>query len=152
METFLIRECTHEDIDEVLRLDGQWGQEDIAYEFVVVSREELVAQLERFQPYFLVAECDGSLAGYINGSVRPGQEGPAVIPGRGPYLEIENLYVKPGFRNRQIGGKLMERLLEVAGKHGIQSFSLASDSRDMDKVLRFYRRYGFQPWYVRMFR
>lgn len=152
METFLIRQCTHGDVEEVLRLDGEWEQEQIAYEFTFVSREELMAQLERFPQYFLVAECDGSLAGYINGSVRLGQEGHPVIPEQEPYLEIENLYVKQDYRNRQIGGRLMERLLEVAGQHGIQRFALGSDSREMDRVLDFYRRFGFQLWYVRMFR
>ena len=152
MENVLIRECTHEDVDEVLQLDRQWEEENIAREFVFVSREEFIADLERFQTFFLVAESNGSLVGYINGSVRLSREGVAVIPEQEPYLEIENIYVKPDFRNRHIGGKLMERLLEVAEQNGIQRFLVATDSKDMDKVLNFYRRHGFQLWYVRMFK
>ena len=152
MENVLIRECTHKDIDEVLQLDRQWEQENIARKFVLVSREELVADLERFQTYFLVVERNGSLVGYINGSVCCCQGGAAVIPEEEQYLEIENIYVKPDFRNRQIGGKLIESLLEVAEQNGIQRFLVTTDSKDMDKVLNFYRRYGFQLRYVRMFK
>ncbi|MCB0213831.1 MAG: GNAT family N-acetyltransferase [Anaerolineae bacterium] len=56
--------------------------------------------------------------GYINGSVCLSQ-GLAVIPEQERYLEIENIYVKPAFRNKQIGSKLMDRLLEVAAQNGI---------------------------------
>lgn len=100
----------------------------------------------------MVAESNRSLVGYINGSVGLSQEGVAVIAAQELYLEIENIYVKPDFRNMQIGGKLMARLLEVAEQNGIQRFLVATDSKDMDKALNFYRRHGFQPWYVRMFK
>ena len=63
MEHVLIRECIHKDIDEILQLDRQWEQENIAHEFTFVRREELIADLERFQTYFLVSESNGSLVG-----------------------------------------------------------------------------------------
>ena len=149
MENVLIRECTVQDIEDILQLDRQWDQENIAFEFIDVSREEFIADLERFQPYFLVATSDEEIVGYINGSVRLSQ-GVAVIPEQEQYLEIENIYVKPAFRNRQIGSKLMDRLLEVAAQNGIEKFVVATVSKDMDKVLNFYRRYGFKPWYVQL--
>ena len=149
MENVLIRECTLQDIEDILQLDRQWDQENIAFEFIDVSREEFIADLERFQPYFLVAASDEGIVGYINGSVRLSQ-GVAVIPEQEQYLEIENIYVKPAFRNRQIGSKLMDRLLEVAAQNGIEKFVVATVSKDMDKVLNFYRRYGFKPWYVQL--
>ena len=149
MENVLIRECTLQDIEDILQLDRQWDQENIAFEFIDVSREEFIADLERFQPYFLVATSDEEIVGYINGSVRLSQ-GVAVIPEQEQYLEIENIYVKPAYRNRQIGSKLMDRLLEVAAQNGIEKFVVATVSKDMDKVLNFYRRYGFKPWYVQL--
>ena len=151
MKTVLIRECTHHDIDEILQLDIQWDQENIAHEFDLVSREEFIANLERFQTYFLVAENDGRIIGYVNGTVRLGQ-GVAVIPEQERYLEIENIYVKPEFRNRHIGGRLIERLLEIAEQNGIMRFLVATVSKDMDRVLNFYRSHGFKPWYVQMFK
>jgi len=91
MKTVLIRECTHHDIDEILQLDIQWDQENIAHEFDLVSREEFIANLERFQTYFLVAENDGRIIGYVNGTVRLGQ-GVAVIPEQERYLEYVQMF------------------------------------------------------------
>jgi ribosomal protein S18 acetylase RimI-like enzyme len=151
METVLIRACTHKDIDAVLQLDSQWEQENIAYDFIPISREEFIIHLERFPSYFLVAASDGCLVGYVNGSVHQGK-GVAVIPEQEPYLEIDNVYVQPRFRNRHIGGMLLDRLLAVAEQHGIQRFVVCSVSKEMDKILHFYRRHGFTPWYVQLFK
>jgi ribosomal protein S18 acetylase RimI-like enzyme len=60
--------------------------------------------------------------------------------------------VQPGFRNQNIGGKLIERLLEIAGQAGIQRFLVATVTKDMDKILNFYRSHGFKPWYVQLFK
>ena len=151
MEKVLIRECSQQDIEEILQLDRQWEQEDIAHDFIFISREEFIASLERFPTYFLVAENDGHIVGYINGSVQLGK-GMAVIPEQESYLEIDNVYVKPEFRNSGIGGKLIEGLLEVATQNGIQRFLVSSVSKEMDKILNFYQRHGFKPWYIQMFK
>jgi hypothetical protein len=31
-------------------------------------------------------------------------------------------------------------------------FVVATVTKDMDKILNFYRRHGFKPWYVQMFK
>ena len=98
-----------------------------------------------------MAESAGRIVGYINGSVRLNQE-LAIIPAQETYLEIENIYVQPEFRNQNIGGKLIERLLEIAGQEGIERFLVATVTKDMDKILNFYRRHGFKPWYVQLFK
>jgi ribosomal protein S18 acetylase RimI-like enzyme len=151
MENVLIRECTYTDIDAVLQLDVQWEQEHIAHDFIPISREEFIARLKSFQTYFLVAENDGDVVGYVNGSVHLARKIP-VLPEQESYLEIDNVYVKPNFRHRRIGGQLLERLLEVAQRNGIQRFLVSSDSKNMEKVLNFYRRYGFTTWYAHMFK
>jgi ribosomal protein S18 acetylase RimI-like enzyme len=76
----------------------------------------------------------------------------AVIPEGELYVEIDNVYVQPGVRPRHIGGMLLDRLCAVAAHHGIQRFVVSSVSKEMDKMLHFYRRHGFTPWYVQMFK
>jgi ribosomal protein S18 acetylase RimI-like enzyme len=151
MEPVLIRACTHQDIDAILQLDSRWEQEQIAHDFTPVSRHEYIKNLERFPAYFLVAESGGGLVGYIQGAVRL-RKWVAVLPEQEPYVEIEQVYVHPDFRHRHIGGQLMERLFAVAAHHGIQRFVVSSTSKEMDKILHFYRRHGFTPWYVQLFK
>ena len=139
MDQVRIRPCTPHDIDAVLRLERQWKQEDIAYgDFNAMSREMFSAVLERFPAYFLVADHDGRLVGYIHGTVQ--RSAPVeVIPAQEPYVEIENIYVQPDFRSREIGGALLERLFEVARQEGIQRFIVGTRSEETDQILRFYR-------------
>ncbi len=119
MEQVYIRPCTPPDIDGVIALERQWEQEEIAYgDFNPMRRESYVAILERFPTYFLVAVSDGQLVGYIHASTDH-DERVEVIPEPEPYVAIEDIYVQPDVRNRDIGGALLERLFEVAREAGI---------------------------------
>lgn len=151
MSQVRVRECKREDLDSILRLDQLWDEEGAAYVFTYVSRAELSAEFERFHQYFLVAEHDGQLIGYINGSVRLNEK-VEVLPQRETYLEIENIYVRPEYRDRHVGGDLIEQLLAIAEQNGIKRFVVSTVTKDMDRILRFYERYGFKPWYVELFK
>jgi ribosomal protein S18 acetylase RimI-like enzyme len=152
MEQVRIRQCTQDDIDAVIGLERQWEQEEIAYgDFNPLSREDYLAVLGRFPTYFLVAESDGHLVGYIHGCVQ--RDKPVeVIPAHEPYVEIEDIYVQPGFRDRDIGGALLERVFEVARQEGIERFIVGTRSKETDRILKFYRSHGFTPWSIQFFR
>jgi len=55
-------------------------------------------------------------------------------------------------RSSGIGGMLLDGLLEAARRNGVERSLVYSATRDLEKVLRFYRRHGFKNWYVRMYR
>ena len=103
MATIDIRACTHNDIDAVLTLDSEWEREAIAHIFVPISRDEFIASLTQFPSYFLVAEYNGRIIGYINGTVHLGTE-ETIIPAQEPYVTIENIYVNIEFRYKHVGG------------------------------------------------
>ena len=151
MKNVLIRECSRQDIESIFRLDQLWDEENIAYIFTYGNQEDFRADFERFQKYFLVAESDGQIVGYINGSVLV-NENVDILPKQETYLEIENIYVIPNFRNRHVGGDLLERLLEIAEQNGIRRFFVSTVTKDTDQILKFYQRYGFKAWYVELFK
>jgi GNAT superfamily N-acetyltransferase len=147
-----IRPCTSADIDSVMALERQWEQEDIAYgDFNPMGRDAYVSILERFPAYFLVAEHDRQLVGYIHASTEHEQR-VEVISGLEPYATIEDVYVLPDFRNQDIGGKLLERVFAVARAAGIRRFVVGTKSKETDKILRFYRSHGFTPWSIQFFK
>jgi len=150
MEKFLIRQCTLDDIDAIFQLDSEWEHEGVSYEFIPISREDFIAQFERFEKYHLVVEAEGIIVGYVNGSVRQGKKS-TIISNDDLYLEIENIYIKSEFRNREFGGSLLEQLLETARQDGIQRFFVSTVTRDMHKILNFYQSHGFKPSYVELF-
>jgi GNAT superfamily N-acetyltransferase len=152
MEQVHIRACTPADIDGVIALERQWEQEEIAYgNFNPMSLEDYLAILERFPAYFLVAECDGQLVGYIHASVQ--RDNPVeIISAEQPYVAIEDIYVLPDFRNRDIGGALLERVFAVAHQDGIERFTVGTLSKETDRILKFYRSHGFTPWRIQFFK
>jgi ribosomal protein S18 acetylase RimI-like enzyme len=152
MEQVRIRACRPTDIAGVMALERQWEQEDIAYgNFNLMSREDYVAILEHFPAYFLVAEHDGQLVGYIHASVQ--RDKPLeVLPSQEPYVEIEDIYVQPDFRGQDIGGALLERVFAIAQQEDIERFVVGTMSKDTDRILRFYRDHGFTPWRMQFFR
>jgi ribosomal protein S18 acetylase RimI-like enzyme len=151
MKNVLIRECNRQDLEGIFQLDKLWDEEGVAYIFDYGSREDFIADFERFQKYFLVAESEGQIIGYINGSVLVNDR-VEVLPKQETYLEIENIYVRAEFRDRHVGGDLLEQLLGIAEQNGIKRFHVSTVTKDMDRILRFYRRYGFRPWSVELFK
>jgi ribosomal protein S18 acetylase RimI-like enzyme len=152
MEQVRIRPCTPNDIDAVIGLERQWEQEEIAYgDFNPLSRGTYVGILERFPAYFLVAEHGGQLVGYIHASVQ--RDNPVeIIPAHEPYVAIEDIYVQPDYRDRGIGGTLLERLFAVAQQEGIERFIVGTLSKETDSILKFYRSHGFTPWHIQFFK
>jgi GNAT superfamily N-acetyltransferase len=75
-----------------------------------------------------------------------------VIPTQEPYIEIEDIYVQPDFRNQDIRGLLLERLFDIARQAGMQRFVVGTRSKGTEKMLQLYRSRGFTPWSIEFFR
>jgi GNAT superfamily N-acetyltransferase len=101
--------------------------------------------------FFLVAEHERQLVGYIHASVQ--RDNPVeVIPADQPYVAIEDLYVHRDFRDRDIGGALLESIFAIARQAGIERFIVGTLSKETDSILRFYRRHGFTAWHIQFFK
>ena len=121
-------------------------EEDIIHGFVPETAEEIEKSIDS---YFLAAEINGEIIGFICGKICA-SDGLAVIP-KGSYLEIENLYVAPQFRKQGVGGRLVDELLTKARRNNISYVLLYSATKDLHGILGFYERHNFQSWYVQMF-
>ena len=148
MTDILIRECTSADIRKVMELDKGWAAEDSTYGYVAESADGLA---NRLGPYFLVAEVQGSVVGFAYGSVHV-SEGMAVLPAGQTYFEVDAIYVANEHRDSGIGGMLLDGLLEATQQNSIERSLVYSATKDLDRILRFYRKHGFKNWYVRMYR
>lgn len=85
---------------------------------------------------YLVAEQDGSIAGYI-GMLCVLDEG-----------EITNVAVAEGFRRQGIGERLLSSLLQAGRKEGVDSFTLEVRESN-SSARRLYRKFGFQEEGIR---
>ena len=148
MSETIIRRALADDLRAVEQLQRQWETEELTRGFKAADAELLRSHLGA---YFLVADQAGRIVGFVCGSAHV-SEGNAVFSAGERYLEVDDLYVSPEMREQGIGGRLLDELLAQAGREGIQRFLAYSSSRDTGAILRFYRKHGFETWYVRMFR
>jgi len=142
-----IRACTKDDLVEVAGLFQAWQDEESVWGL----RAEPVERLRgRMGEFFLVARVDAKPAGFAIGKVDT--ERFCIFPEGSPYLEIEDVYVAPDFRNRGIGTALVESLLGAATAKGISRFHVYSASKHWKQSAKFYERFGFRVWAFQMFR
>lgn len=147
MNNFRIRKCTSNDVEAVRNMQIEWAEANITYGFVPSTNDDLLSKLG---DYFLVAEMDETVIGFVYGSVQTSED-LAVIPAGDQYFEIDDIYVKPGLRHLGFGGMLLDSLLNEVKANGIHRFLLYSASKDIDGIINFYRKHGFNSWYVQMF-
>ena len=144
----LIRQATESDVQSTSLLQRQWVEEGNVHGLTPESHEQIKAALG---PYFLIAEVNDEIVGFIPGSTNC-SEGTAVIPEGESYLEIDNLYILPEYRRHSIGSGLIIHLLAEAKRQGVAYALIYSAAKDIHNILRFYEKHDFQSWYVQMFR
>jgi ribosomal protein S18 acetylase RimI-like enzyme len=106
--------------------------------------------------YFLVAEEEGRIVGFVMGEIRPCTNNDAVDgafegqPER--YLEIQDLYIGPSHRGQGIGTQLMRRIVGAAEAKGLGCSLVYSANMDYVRIAKFYEKCGFRMWHVYMTR
>ncbi|WP_240041178.1 GNAT family N-acetyltransferase [Paenibacillus ginsengarvi] len=143
-----IRQALPSDVVAVSELSGLWEAEQITYG-LAASDEGMLA--DRLGDYFYVSELDGILIGYIFGVVHV-SEGLAVIDQGERYLEIEEVYVHPDHRGGRIGHRLVDELLRSSEHNGVTRSVVYSATKQWQKMVGFYEKFGFQMWFIQMYR
>jgi GNAT superfamily N-acetyltransferase len=96
----------------------------------------------------LVAEsADGSIVGFLGASWQTAVR----IPGR--YGLIQELWVRPDWRSRDVGAGLLAALSELAQERGIARIEVGLPSErfaELGATEAFYARNGFEPIGMRM--
>jgi GNAT superfamily N-acetyltransferase len=135
-----LRPATPADVPLVLTFIRELAEyEKLAHE-VVATEEAIHASLFGPRPHaeVLIAEADGQPAGfalflhnYSTFLARPG-------------IFLEDLYVRPAFRRRGIGGQLLTRLAQIAVERGCGRFEWNVLDWN-ESAIAFYKSLGARP-------
>lgn len=68
------------------------------------------------------------------------------------YIEVDDIYVSQGTRDLNIGSELIDKLLEVAKKDGIERSLIYSSTKDIDSIIKFYKKHDYKTWYIQMYK
>lgn len=120
----LIREMKADDVEIVSKIESEVFS-------MPWSAKDFLEMVEADYAYYYVAELDGEIAGCC---------GIRNIAGDG---EITNVVVAPSYRRKGIALKMMEYMLEEAGKVGIGDCTLEVRVSNQPAI-RLYERLGFK--------
>ena len=137
-----IKQFTSEYAEAVVKLQQDWVYENITYGFVAETVESILALPN---DYFYVALDGETVVGYLSAEVIRHNEY-NIFPVGANYLQVNDLYVKAGYRNAGIGEQLLKTAEETAEKNGVCHILISSATKDADAVRRFYTRNGYNIW------
>ena len=142
-----IRKAGKNDFAQILLMQKEWEKENITYGYVEDKEENL---LKYIGDYFLVAEKDGKVIGYMLCEIKENDK--SIISKTGNYIEINDLYINKPNRKKGVGKMLLEKIEEIAKENNINQIQLYSAVKDIKRTITFYENSGFKSWYIRMFK
>jgi GNAT superfamily N-acetyltransferase len=122
------------------------------------GEQELVPLENRLSEYMLLAEVAGELIGYVIGKhqtaefTHAGSQSTPFHEAEEGYLELQEVYVTPRFRNRGIGSTLVDAALIRARRNGISHSMAYTSNKNWQAGVAFYERCGYRTWCVSMTR
>lgn len=136
-----IRQATIKDLDRVANIELVCFPKAEA-----ATRETFENRLKIFTESFLIAEMDGEMVGFINGSVINEEvihdefySDASFHDPKGDYQSIFGLDVLPEYRKIGIAAELVKALIEVARRAGRKGLTLCCK----EEKIHYYKKLGF---------
>lgn len=143
----ICRSTTENDALQMVSMSEDWEAEQCTYGFHA-NKLEYIKENRSW-----VALADGELAGYIMGKMNFSKRMQSIMPDGTPYFEVEELYVKPAYRNQSVGSTLMNYLEDLLKKENITKMVLSTAAKEYESILNFYiKRQGMSFWSARLFK
>jgi GNAT superfamily N-acetyltransferase len=141
VEQVLIRRAKLSDVGQLIALRREFTFEDDEGaerpEYERECRAFLTEAIERERWQIWVAEADGRLVSHVYVALVDKVPRPIREHRRIAYLT--NVYTRPEFRGRGIGGRLLERAQQAAREAEVELMLVWPSEESVE----FYRRYGF---------
>jgi GNAT superfamily N-acetyltransferase len=148
MDNLIIRECSNGDIDHIIFLQRQWQAEEITYGFVPAEKSCLEEKLGK---YFYIAELNTEIIGFAYGTPHKA-ENMSIFNDGESYLEVDDIYVSQKYRSQGLGGLLLNKLIDTAKDNGIERSLIYSSTKEMDGIMKFYKKHDYRTWNIQMYK
>lgn len=131
---------------ELIEMSADWEAENSCYGY----RKNEYSDLEGNRIF--LAEENGEIIGYLFGNLQNSEKQQAVIPAGTAYFEVEELYVRPGWRSRGVGSALFRYMEEQVGPEA-EYLMLGTAKKNFRAILHFYiDELGMEFWSAALFK
>ncbi len=132
---------------EISDLHAEWAGWNFQKLSVSLNKEYFESRLEKENAYFLLAQIDWKIAGYIAFELRK-SENIDILKDR-KWIFIEDICVSSKFRNKWIGSTLLRYVEEYAKSYHIDSIELSVWTFNSEAI-DFYKKRWFEEFSVKM--
>ena len=140
-------ELTTEILTELIACSEAWEQEKSCHGYRKNTEEDI-----KGNRIFLALE-DEQMIGYLFGYMDKGERKNSIYEKDELFFDVEELYVKPGFRSRGIGKKLFQYMEEKLKEEKVELILLSTATKNYKAILHFYLdELGMEFWNARLFK
>jgi ribosomal protein S18 acetylase RimI-like enzyme len=144
---FQIRRATSSDVPAVVELNDGLFHEDAAQRDPLVNLdwakqygvEHFASMVAGESSTCFVATAGGDVVGYLAARIEPASAFRPVIT-----ADLESIFVKEPYRDRQVGERLVRAFMEWARAAGAQRMIVTAYAANQ-RAVAFYQRAGFAP-------
>ena len=137
---------TEEVLNELIRMSEDWEKENSCHGYRKNDKSDIDGNR-----IFLAYDGD-TVIGYLFGYAEKSKESSSIMPDGTPCFEIEELYVRPEYRNQGIGRKLFD-YVENTVRGEVDYLMLSTATKNWKAILHFYLdELDMDFWSARLFK
>ena len=137
---------TEEVLNELIRMSEDWEKENSCHGYRKNDKSDIDGNR-----IFLAYDGD-TVIGYLFGYAEKSKESSSIMPDGTPCFEIEELYIRPEYRNQGIGRKLFD-YVENTVRGEVDYLMLSTATKNWKAILHFYLdELDMDFWNARLFK
>ena len=139
-------ELTEAVLEELIRLSVDWEKENSCHGYRKNEKSDIEGNR------IFLALLGDTVTGYLFGHAEKSAKATSIMPDGTPCFEIEEIYIRPEYRNRGIGRQLFS-FVERTVSGEVDYLTLSTATRNWKAILHFYLdELGMDFWNARLFR